>query len=84
VKETVVAERVRKFLNRQFPLTKGVNDDHPLLQGGLVDSLAILEVVSFLEGEFNISVADEELLPENFGTVHNLAQFVTNKQNGYK
>jgi acyl carrier protein len=82
VEESLVAGRIRTFLARQFPLTKNVRDEQPLLEAGLIDSLGILEVVSFLEKEFKIAVADDDLLPENFGSVHNLAKFVTNKQNG--
>jgi acyl carrier protein len=82
VEESAVAGRIRSFLNRQFPLIKNVGDEQALLEGGLIDSLGILDVVSFLEREFNIAVADEELLPENFGTVRDLVQFVITKQNG--
>jgi len=82
VEESAVAGRIRSFLNRQFPLIKNVGDEQALLEGGLIDSLGILDVVSFLESEFNIAVADEELLPENFGTVRDLTQFVITKQDG--
>lgn len=74
------AMRIRGFLNRQFPPTKKVNDEQPLLGGGVIDSLGILELVAFLETEFKIVVADEELLPANFGTVRDLAEFVSKKQ----
>jgi acyl carrier protein len=82
VEDSVVAGQIRSFLIRQFPLIKNVGDEQPLLGGGLIDSLGILDVVSFLESEFNIAVADEELLPKNFGTVRSLAMFVQQKTNG--
>ncbi len=82
MEEKIVAGQIRSFLARQFPLAKNVADDQPLLGGGLIDSLGILEVVSFLESEFNIAVADEELLPENFESVRNLSRFVQKKSNG--
>jgi acyl carrier protein len=81
MEETIIVGRIRSFLNRQFPLTQNIGDEQSLLGGGLIDSLGVLEVVSFLETEFNIAVADEDLLPENFGSLRNLAQFVTGKQN---
>lgn len=80
MKENIAAEQIRNFLTHQFPLTKSVSNEDALLDGGLIDSLGILEVVSFLENEFKISVCDEDLIPENFGSVRNLAQFVTYKQ----
>lgn len=77
-----VAERIKNFLANQFPATKNVGNEDPLLKNGLIDSLGILEVVTFLENEFGITLTDEELLPENFESVHSLSAFVQNKRNG--
>jgi acyl carrier protein len=82
LKQDVVADRIRAFLVRQFPATKNVGNDEPLLTNGLIDSLGILEVVTFVENEFSISVCDEDLLPDNFGSVQNIAEFVKSKTNG--
>ena len=78
----IVVERIRKFLVQQFPATKNVDNDEPLLNNGLIDSLGILDVVAFLEKEFGIAVSDEDLLPENFGSIQNLSNFVQQKANG--
>ena len=80
--EDVVADRIRGFLVRQFPATKNVGRAEPLLKNGLIDSLGVLDVVTFVETEFDISVSDEDLLPENFGSVQSLAAFVQSKVNG--
>jgi acyl carrier protein len=45
----------------------------------MVDSTGILEFVGFLEEKWSISVADEELLPENFDSLANLTTFVLRK-----
>ncbi len=80
--EDITAQRIRKFLAQQFPMTKNVGHADPLLKNGLIDSLGILEVVTFLEGEFGIAVSDEELLPENFASVQSLSNFVQGKMGG--
>jgi acyl carrier protein len=82
VNQDIVAERIRKFLVQQFPATKNVGNNESLLNNGLLDSLGILEVVAFIEKEFEIMVSDEDLLPENFGSVHSLSNFVGQKTNG--
>ena len=74
--------KIKTFLARQFPMTKNVSNDEPLLTNGLIDSLGILEVVSFVENEFGIVVSDEDLLPENFGSIHSLSNFVHEKTTG--
>lgn len=79
--EDIVAERIRKFLVQQFPATKNVGNNESLLNNGLIDSLGILEVVAFIEKEFEITVSDEDLLPENFGSVYSLSNFVGQKTN---
>ena len=80
--QDTTASRIKSFLAQQFPATKNVGNDAALLNNGLIDSLGILEVVTFLEKEFGITVADEDLLPENFGSVQNLSNFVQQKANG--
>jgi acyl carrier protein len=74
--------KIKNFLAQQFPMTKNVSNDEPLLTSGLIDSLGILEVVSFVENEFLIVVSDEDLLPENFGSIHSLTNFVHEKTTG--
>jgi acyl carrier protein len=77
-----VVARIKTFLAQQFPATKNVGNEDPLLKNGLIDSLGILEVVTFLENEFGMTVTDEELLPENFESVQSLSNFVLQKTNG--
>ena len=84
MKQEIAADRIRHFLVHQFPATKNVNDDAPLLKNALIDSLGILEVVSFLEKEFSILISDEDLMPENFGSIRSIVTFVQSKRNGGK
>ena len=74
--------KIRNFLAQQFPMTKKVGDDEPLLKNGLIDSLGILEIVTFLEKEFDVAISDDELLPENFESLSSLSNFVRQKTNG--
>jgi acyl carrier protein len=82
VEESAIADRIKRFLGQQFPATKKIGNKDLLLTTGLIDSLGILEVVSFLEKEFGIVISDDELLPENFGSVQSLSSFVRRKSNG--
>ena len=50
------------------------------MESGLVDSTGVLELVAHLEGRYGISVADEEMLPQNLDSVGNIAAFVVQKQ----
>ncbi len=76
-----VSERLRGFILEKFPLARkrGLSNDELLLETGIVDSLGVLDLVGFIEQEFSISVADEELTPENFQTIGGLADFIRKK-----
>jgi len=50
-----------------------------LLETGILDSLGVLDLVSYVEQTFSIVVADEELSPENFQSVDTLASYVQRK-----
>lgn len=76
-------ERIVAFILENFPLARKrpLAGDDNILESGIVDSLGILDLVSFLEQEFVIVVADDELIPENFQSVARLTRFVEQKVN---
>jgi acyl carrier protein len=74
-----VTDRIRNFLIGHFPLARQVGNEDRLLGNGVIDSLGVLEIVTFLEQEFNISVGDDDLLPENFQSISQLTAFVERK-----
>ncbi|HQK20703.1 MAG TPA: acyl carrier protein, partial [Polyangiaceae bacterium] len=67
------ADRVRQFIKDNFYAASAsdLTDDASLLDLGIVDSTGILEVVAFLEDEFQITVDDAEMLPENLDSIQN-------------
>ena len=70
--------QIREFVLQQFPLArkrKVANHDN-LLESGIIDSLGVLDLVAFLQQEFAVAVADEDLTPENFQNIECMARFV--------
>ncbi|EDX77150.1 hypothetical protein MC7420_287 [Coleofasciculus chthonoplastes PCC 7420] len=55
-------------------------DDASLLENGIIDSMNVMELVLFLEETLSINVEDVEIVPENFDSVSNLAEFARQKQ----
>jgi acyl carrier protein len=66
---------------KQFPLARKqqVKDSDHLLENGTLDSMGVLEVVTFIEHAYGIRVADEDLVPENFQTIDRIAAFIQNR-----
>jgi acyl carrier protein len=54
-------------------------DDESLLKSNIIDSMGMLELVTFIETEFQVTVEGEELLPENFESIAALSGFVASK-----
>jgi acyl carrier protein len=75
-------ESIRKFVLERFPLARqrNVSNQESLLENGILDSLGILEVVTFVEGEFQITVDDEELQPDNFSSIASMSAYVVHKR----
>lgn len=76
-----IKSTISSFVMQSFPLAQKqkFTQDVPLLESGIVDSVGILEIVTFLEREFAIQISDDDLLPENFGSVAGIAAFVERK-----
>ena len=78
--ETV--DRITAFVRMRFP-TAGDHELTPelsLLDSGIVDSLGVLDLVGFLEQEFEVSLEDDDLVPENFDSIAALASFVATRR----
>lgn len=54
--------------------------DTAILSSGLLDSLGILELTTFLADTFAIEIGDEDFTTANFGTIGDLAGFVCRKR----
>ena len=64
--------KIKQFIVDEFMPDVSVDEldsDFDLLTGGVVDSLGLLQVVAWLETEFDVGVDDSELGPESFRTV---------------
>ena len=72
---------IRKFIYRTFPIAKSrtLDDTTALLEEGVLDSLGILELVTYLQDDLGVAVDDEELVPENFHSIEAIAAFVATK-----
>lgn len=66
------------FLRERFPaLASGdLGDETPLVGGGAIDSLGILDLVAFLEERLGILMTDDDFDPANFETFGHLMGFI--------
>ena len=79
-----IALKVRGFVTSNFYVADAasLSDDASLLDRGIVDSTGVLEVIGFLEDEFGVKVADDEMVPENLDSIERIAAYVQRKTGG--
>ena len=79
----MIEDSIRRFIIDELH-TRGspaeLTDDHPLLDRGILDSLGLFHLVAFLEDEFDVVIEDEELVPQHFGTIHDIAMLMAAKR----
>jgi acyl carrier protein len=76
-----VRHEVRRYIVENILFGDGDKlDDHASFQeSGIVDSTGFLELIAFIEETFDMTLTDEELVPENFDSVARIAKFVETK-----
>ena len=52
----------------------------PLMSSGILDSLATLKLITFLEEQFGVSIAAHEADEENFETIDDINKLVESKR----
>jgi acyl carrier protein len=71
--------KIKQFIVDEFMPDVSVDEldsDFDLLTGGVVDSLGLLQVVAWLETEFDVTVDESQLGPESFRTVDAIKTYV--------
>lgn len=77
----IIQDQIRDYIRKNFLFgtNEKIDDHHSLLERGIIDSTGAMELVSFLETEFQVEVSDEDLVPENLDSVAAITTFVTRK-----
>lgn len=75
-------QRLRTFVTDNFLFGQQggeVGEDDSLIENGIIDSTGVLQLISFLEREFDVRVEDDEVVPQNLDSLSRLAAFVERK-----
>ena len=73
---------IRNFVTENFIFDGNedqMDNSQSFLETGIIDSTGMLELVSFIEEQFNIKMEDDELIPENLDSVNNVVNYITKK-----
>jgi acyl carrier protein len=53
-----------------------VTPDFPIIEGGLVDSLGLFKLISFIEERYPVKIQPDEILFENFATINDIVRLI--------
>ena len=78
-----IKAKIRVFLEEdplyQESIKKGFSENLQLLDSGALDSLGILNLIIYLETQFQVSISIEELSESNFSSLVHIENFIQNK-----
>jgi acyl carrier protein len=76
-----IEREVREFISKELARELDtIRDDESLLEAGVIDSVGVLSLVSFIEHRYRIAVTDDEMMPENFDSIEAIAGFIARRR----
>lgn len=78
-----IVTAVKEFILREFlpgEPAENLTADVPLISGGILDSIATLKLVMFLEDQFGIVLEPHEVDREYLDTLERIAQLLSSKR----
>jgi len=76
-------ELIHEFIVANFPGDgTDTTPEMDLLEAGIIDSIGVLTLVTWLEETFGFVVDDEDVLPENLGSIAGIAAYAERKLDG--
>jgi len=77
-------EKIRQYLAETLLIefsddASGVSEDANLFESGLIDSFGFVQLVAFLEKEFDIKISDDEVLSDALSSFAKIRTFVGSK-----
>jgi acyl carrier protein len=77
-----IKHQVRQFVLSNFYVADpaGLRDEVSLLDSGVVDSTGVLEVISFLESTYHLTVEESEMVPDNLDSIRSISEYVERKR----
>jgi acyl carrier protein len=78
-----IENKLRHYILENFLFTDdqaALNSADSFMEKGILDSTGIMEVVLFVEEEFDLKVEDEEMVPDNLDSVERLVAFIGRKR----
>ena len=77
------AEIIKNFIIRDIVTDAqkvNLSYEDSLIEAGVIDSLGIMKMLAFLGDEFQVTIEDEDVIPENFETINAISSYIEKKK----
>ena len=83
IKSTVqIQQELLQFLCRQFFVEiEDIEIDKSLVDTGIIDSMGLIEIVTYIQKEYGFKVTNDQMNRDNFGSVLKIVDFISNSIN---
>lgn len=77
--ENEIYQKLKEFILK-VSRRKTIGDDDDIFEGGIVNSLFAMQLVIFLEKQFDIHIDGKDLKANNFKNIRSIVSYIENKQ----
>jgi acyl carrier protein len=77
-----ISTKIRDYIVTTFLFgnRSKLDDETSFLENSILDSTGMLELISFIEQEFVLSIDPSELVPDNLDSIKNVTEFIQRKK----
>ena len=78
-----ILSTIKSFIIENFLFgndSEMIENKESFMENGIIDSTGILELIEFVEEKYEITIGDDELLPENLDSLDNISTFIILKK----
>ncbi len=76
-----IQEKLLDFITKNFVVERDEVDlDKSLIDEGIIDSFGLIEIGTFMETQFGFTVDEDDMVRENFGSVHKMVDFIKGRR----
>jgi len=81
--QPTIESLVREYIAKEIAAgadAPPLDDETKLIESGILDSLSILKLVIFIEEQFGLKVAPDDVVPDNFQTIPAIGSYIRTKK----
>ncbi len=79
-----IEDQIKDYISKNLTFSDNgfsYDENVSFLDEGIVDSVGVMELVSFVEEDFRVKVEDLDITPDNFDSVSKIAAYIRRKTN---